>query len=197
MGLNSAEYLSSEAVKTWMDGAERRFDTLTVGEYGMFDEAAVVERELETLMDEQGIEAALNLAEIMAVAGGYLDPNRDDSRIFFGDDAPPDSFTTQRERELAQPTYTVSAISANGEAFLDVLKSWGTDEYERLVVPQPTWDDARDKALAAHDMLDEGRLQEAMRLVEVAGIEAGVIDPQREDTRLFTQEPPDPFRTIR
>ena len=31
---------SLEAVKTWMDGAERRFDPLTVGEYGTFDEAA-------------------------------------------------------------------------------------------------------------------------------------------------------------
>ena len=32
----------------------------------------------------------MNLAEHMAAAGGYLDPQRDDPRIFFADDAPPD-----------------------------------------------------------------------------------------------------------
>jgi hypothetical protein len=31
------------------------------------------------------------------VTGGYLDPDRDDPRIFFEDDAPPDPFTTERE----------------------------------------------------------------------------------------------------
>lgn len=36
-----------------------------------------------------------------------------------------------------------------------------------------------------------------MTLVELAGIEAGVIDPQRDDPRLFTQGRPDPFTTIR
>jgi hypothetical protein len=46
MGLNSAEYRSSEAVKTWMDGSERRFDTLTVSEYDGYDLAAIYERKL-------------------------------------------------------------------------------------------------------------------------------------------------------
>lgn len=188
---------SLEAVKTWMQGAERRFDTLTIGEYGMYEEAAVDERELETLMDTEGVEAALNLAESMAVAGRYLDPERDDPRIFFEDDAPPDAFTTNRQRELAGPSYSIGAISANGESFLDVYKEWGTDDYERLVVPQPDWDVARDNAVLANEMLDENRLQDAMRLVDVAGIEAGVIDPERDDPRLFTQGPPDPFQTMR
>lgn len=196
-GVSDNNEPSLEAVKTWMQGAERRFDTLTVGEYGMYEEAAVDERELETLMDTEGVEAALNLAESMAVAGGYLDPERDDPRIFFEDDAPPDAFTTNRQRELAEPSYSIGAISANGESFLDVYKEWGTDDYERLVVPQPDWDAARDNAVLANEMLQEDRLQDAMRLVEVAGIEASVIDPERDDPRLFTQGPLDAFQTIR
>ena len=196
-GVGPSNSPSLEAVKTWMDGAERRFDTLTVSEYGMYDEAAVDERELETLMDEKGIEAAMNLAERMAVAGGYLDPQRDDSRIFFEDDAPPDMFMTERQRELNLPSYGLGAISANGESFLDVVKSWGEDGYERLAIPQPDWEAAQDNAEVAGEMLEAGRLQDAMRLVELAGIEAGVIDPQRDDPRLFTQGPPDPFTTIR
>ncbi len=196
-GVGPSNLPSLEAVKTWMDGSERRFDTLTVGEYGMYDEAAVDERELETLMAEKGIEAAMNLAEHMAVAGGYLDPQRDDPRIFFEDDAPPDMFMTERQRELHIPSYGLGAVSANGESFLDVVKSWGEAGYERLVIPQPEWEAAQENADVAGEMLEAGRLQDAMRLVELAGIEAGVINPERDDPRLFTQGPPDPFTTIR
>ena len=188
---------SLEAVKTWMQGSERRFDTLTVGEYGMYDEAAVDEHELEQTMAEKGIEAAMNLAEHIAVAGGYLDPQRDDPRIFFADDAPPDMFMTNRQRELNIPSYGLGAVSANGESFLDVVKSWGEAGYERLVIPQPDWETAQDNAEVAGDMLEVGRLQDAMRLVELAGVEAGVVDKQRDDPRLFMQGPPDPFTTIR
>lgn len=196
-GVGPSNSPSLEAVKTWMDGAERRFDTLTVGEYGMYDEAAVDERELEQVMAEKGIEAAMNLAEGMAVAGGYLDPQRDDPRIFFEDDAPPDMFMTERQRELNLPSYGLGAVSANGDSFLDVVKSWGEAGYERLVIPQPDWETAQDNADVAGDMLEAGRLQDAMRLVELAGIEAGIIDPERDDPRLFTLGPPDPFTTIR
>ena len=196
-GVGPSNSPSLEAVKTWMDGAERRFDTLTVGEYGMYDEAALDERELEQVMDEKGIEVAMNLAERMAVAGGYLDPQRDDPRIFFEDDAPPDMFMTERQRELNLPSYGLGAISANGESFLDVVKSWGEDSYERLVIPQPDWETAQENAEVAGEMLEAGRLQDAMRLVELAGVEAGVIDPERDDPRLFMQGPPDPFMTIR
>lgn len=196
-GVGPSNSPSLEAVKTWMDGAERRFDTLTVGEYGMYDEAAVDEHELEHVMAEKGIEAAMNLAEHMAVAGGYLDPQRDDPRIFFEDDAPPDIFMTERQREFNIPSYGLGAVSANGESFLDVVKSWGEAGYERLVIPQPDWETAQDNAEVAGDMLEAGRLQDAMRMVELAGIEAGVVDPKRDDPRLFTQGPPDPFTTIR
>jgi hypothetical protein len=196
-GVSENNQPSLEAVKTWMDGAERRFDTLTVGEYSMYDEAAGDERELEQVMAEKGIEAAMNLAERMAAAGGYLDPQRDDPRIFFEGDAPPDMFMTQRQRELNLPSYGLGAVSANGESFLDVVKSWGEDGYERLVIPQPDWETAEANADVAGEMLEAGRLQDAMRLVELAGLEAGVIDAERDDPRLFMQGPPDPFTTIR
>lgn len=196
-GVSEGNQPSLEAVKTWMVGAERRFDTLTVGEYGMYDEAAVDERELEAFMDEKGIEAAMNLAERMAVAGGYLDPQRNDPRIFFEVDAPDDPFTTNRERELAEPQYSVGAISANGEHFLDVMKTWGDNDYERLVIPQPTWEDAHLQAETAFTLQANGDLQGAMHLVEQAGVNAGVIDPERDDPRLFMQGPPDQFMTIR
>jgi len=188
---------SLEAVKTWMHGSERRFDTLTVGEYGMYDEAAVDERELETVLNEKGVEAAMNMGETMAEAGGYLDPNRDDPRIFFEDDAPDDPFTTNRERELAGPEYSVGAVSANGESFLDVMKTWGEDDYERLVIPQPDWEMAREAAIRANDLLEQGQLEGAMQLVEDQGVAAGMIDPERDDPRLFTQGPSDPFSTMR
>src|SRR5690606_37224063 len=133
--------------------------------YGMYEEAVGDERELEALMDEKGIEVAMNLAERMAVAGGYLDPQRDDPRIFFEDDAPADPFTTNRERELAEPQYSVGAISANGEHFLDVMRTWDDDKYERLVIPQSTWEDARLQAESAFTLQANGDLQGAMHLV--------------------------------
>ncbi len=200
---------SLEAVKTWMEGSERRFDSFTIAEYGLWDEAQTDERELEDALKTQGVEAALNQAERMAVAGRYLDPNRTDPRVFFEADAPPDPFTTERERVMERemqrdeqkqdPEYSVDAIAANGASRLDVLKSWGDEdhEHERLLIPQPDWETAQANAEVAHNMLDKGDVQGAMTLVELAGIEAGVIDPERDDARLFTQGPPDPFTTIR
>ena len=35
---------SLEAVKTWMHGDEQRFDTFTIAEYGLWDEAQTDER---------------------------------------------------------------------------------------------------------------------------------------------------------
>jgi hypothetical protein len=207
MGLNSDEYRSSEAVKTWMDGSERRFDTFTIAEYGLWDEAQSDERELEDALKTQGLQAAMNQAERMAVEGGYLDPQRDDPRVFFENDAPPDPFTTEHERAMEREMqheetpqnldYTVDAISANGSSHLDVTKAWGEDEHAHLIIPQPDWDTAQANAQTAYDLLLNDDLQGAMTLVEVAGIEAGVIDRERDDPRLFTQGPPDPFTTTR
>ena len=103
---------SLEAVKTWVDGTNRQFDTLTVGEYGSFDEVAIHERELEQILDSDGLERAINLAEEMAVAGGYLDPERDDSRIFLEEDAPPDPFTTIRQTQLLSPELETQELPA-------------------------------------------------------------------------------------
>ncbi len=199
---------SLEAVKTWLDGSERHFDTFTIAEYGMWDEAQTDEYELQNVLKTQGLEVSLNQAERTAVAGGYLDPNRDDPRVFFEVDAPSDPFTTERERAMERimpqeeqqaVDYAVDAIAANGASRLDVTKSWGEEdhEYERLLIPQPDWETARANAETAHDLLDKGDLQAAMMLVELAGVEARVINPDRDDPRLFTQGPPDPFTTIR
>lgn len=208
-GVGPSNSPSLEAVKTWMDGSERRFDTLTIAEYGLWEEAQTDERELEDALKMQGLEAAMNQAERLAVAGGYIDPHRADGRVFFEDDAPPDPFTTERERVMERemqhdqlqhdPEYRIDAIAANGAARLDVSKSWGDAEHERerLLIPQPDWDTAQANAQAAYDMMLDNNLQGAMTLVELAGIEAGVIDPQRADPHLFTQGPPDPFTTIR
>ncbi len=106
MGLNSAEYRSSEAVKTWTEGEERRFDTFTIAEFDDFADADELEAELGTLHKEVGLEAAMELAEDMATANRYLDPLRDDPRVFFQEDAPPDPFTTSRQRELILPDVT-------------------------------------------------------------------------------------------
>jgi hypothetical protein len=198
---------SLEAVKTWMHGSERRFDTFTIAEYGMWDEAQTDERELEATLKTQGLEAALNQAERLAVAGGYLDPHRADGRIFFEDDAPPDPFTTERTRAMERdmqhdenqhdPEYSITAISANGSPHLDVTKEWGEDQHAHLIIPQPDWESARTHAEFASDLLQQEMLQGAMTYMELVGVEAGVIDPQRDDPRLFTEGPPDPFTTIR
>lgn len=122
-GIGPNNLPSLEAVKTWVRGSERQFDTLTLCEYGTFDEAAVDERELVQIVEDDGLEAAMHLAELWAVAGGYLDDDRDDGRLFFEEDAPKDPFLTERERELALPNYSVGAVSANGQTFLDVMKT--------------------------------------------------------------------------
>jgi hypothetical protein len=203
--------LALEAHKAWRtsDGTERSdFILLDLHEGDSGGQAAErfeaeVER-LTTMQQSEGLEAAMREAEKMAVANGLLDGERADPRLFT--QGPPDPFTTLRERELAtaaaiedQPDYQVDAISANGASRLDVLKSWGDAEHEqeRLLIPQPDWDTAQANAQAAYDMLLENNLQGAMTLVELAGMEAGVIDPQRADPRLFTQGPPDPFTTLR
>ena len=196
-GIGPQERPALEAVKTWMDGSERRFDTFIVTEYAAWDDARGDVAALEDLLAQQGVEAAMNRAERMAAAGGYLDPQRADPRVFFADDGPPDPFTTVRERELAVPQYSVGAVSANGEHFLDVMKTWGEGDYQRLVIPQLTWEDAHLQAEMVFTLQVGGDLQGAMQLVEQAGVDAGVIDPVRSDPRLFTQGPLDPFQTLR
>lgn len=90
-----------QAVKRWREGDSEREQRLTIAGYGSAAERDADHRELSALMQTEGAEAAMNLAESMAVAGGYLDDGRDDPRLFT--EGPPDPFTTIRERALGAP----------------------------------------------------------------------------------------------
>src|SRR5690606_18993335 len=59
------------------------------------------------------------------------------------------------------------------------------------------WESARTHAEFASDLLPQEMLQGAMTYMALVGVEAGGIDPQRDDPRLFTEGPPDPFTTVR
>jgi hypothetical protein len=199
------ETLELRAQKTWGDGEDVGVEVIALREYdtdvpdhhidGIRETAAMDREDLVRVREDDGLETAMRQAEGMAVELGTLDPERDDPRLFT--QGPPDPFVTTRERELAGPEYSVGAVSANGESFLDVMKTWGEDDYERLVIPQPDWEMAREAAVRANDMMEQGQIEGAMQMVEDQGVAAGVIDPERDDPRLFTQGPPDPFTTMR
>ncbi|GAB4523795.1 MAG: hypothetical protein OHK0046_37850 [Anaerolineae bacterium] len=199
------ETLELRAEKTWGDGDDVGVEIIALREYdtdvpdhhidGVRETAAMDREELVRVRDDDGLETAMRQAEGMAVELGTLDPERDDPRLFT--QGPPDPFTTTCERELAEPEYSIGAVSANGDSFLDVMKTWGEDDYERLVIPQPDWEMARQAAVRANDLLEQDQLEGAMQLVEDQGVAAGLIDPERDDPRLFTQGPPDLFTTMR
>lgn len=109
-GVGPSNAPALEAVKTWVADGERRFDTFTIAEYGMYEDAAQEEKDLTEVQTLWGVQSAMNLAEKMAVASGYLDPERADGRVFFQNDAPPDPFSTVRERELAAPAIEASEL---------------------------------------------------------------------------------------
>lgn len=184
-----------EAIKAWREGDQDREARLIISSYGMSEELTVALGELNELRETQSLQAAMSLAEAMAMAGGYLDPTRADPRLFT--DGPSDPFMTERQQELNTLSYAVGAISANGTSFLDVIKSWGEEDYERLVIPQPSWEEAHLQANIIFTLQANDDLQGAMNWVEQAGVAAGVIDPHRDDPRLFTQGPPDRFTTLR
>lgn len=86
-----------QAVKSWREGSVDREQRLTIANYGS---AAALDddlRELDEVRDGFGLQTAMNLAESMAVASGYLHDGRDDTRLFT--EGPPDPFTTNAERE--------------------------------------------------------------------------------------------------
>lgn len=91
-----------EAVKAWREGKQDREVRITLAHYGMSEELAVDLRELNELRETQGLEAAMNIAEAIAMAGGYLESTRDDPRLFT--DGPPDPFMTYPE--LAEANIT-------------------------------------------------------------------------------------------
>ena len=136
-GVGEHNLPSLEAVKTWMAGDERRFDTFTIAEYGTYDEAVRDEEELNGILALRGMERALQLAEQMAEAGGYLDPERTDGRVFFALDAPRDPFMTARQQALAQ---AVSLPDERFERLVDIT----SDETQELPALQPepgSWDE--------------------------------------------------------
>jgi hypothetical protein len=138
---------SLEAVKTWMHGSERRFDTFTIAEYGHWDEARTDERELNQRVVDESLQAALNFAETMAVAGGYLDPKREDGRVFFETDAPDDPFISVRERELATPerdpdeTQELPAVPAEN-FYADWAAEWERKRLENAPLAGASWFEA-------------------------------------------------------
>ncbi|GIK27924.1 MAG: hypothetical protein BroJett007_10620 [Chloroflexota bacterium] len=131
-----------EAVKGWREGNQDHEARLTIASYGMSEELAVDLRELNELRETQGLEAAMNLAEGMAAAGGNLESIRDDPRLFT--DGPPDPFTTNLERERAEAAITreqqdddaqILAPEAHAEQFREKLAN---SQYRLLEPVDPT-----------------------------------------------------------
>jgi hypothetical protein len=86
-----------QAVKAWREGAAEKSDRLTVATYGSAAQLDIDLRELDALRASEGLEAAMNLAEAMAVASGTLHDGRADARMFAA--GPPDPFVTNAERD--------------------------------------------------------------------------------------------------
>ncbi len=114
--LADAYTLELRADKWWFgpDG-EVEGTGLTLNTYALEDnevqrvtahEEAMLEREdLLRTHAKEGLEGAMQLAEEMAVANGYLDADRDDPRLFT--EGPQDAFLSQREQaELAAQQLT-------------------------------------------------------------------------------------------
>ena len=220
-GVGEHNQPSLEAVKTWLDGDERRFDTFTVAEYGSYDEAGRDEDELNAVLETRGVEAAIQLAKGMAVAGGYLDPERTDGRVFFAHDAPADPFMTARQRELELGTapaapelaYDFAVLRTDPETlelvaqktWVDELGNAGWDEIVLQTYELPPWEIEaaieRERAHIEHDTLirlqrEEG-LEAAMQRAEALAVASGELAADRDDPRLFAEGPPDPFQTRR
>jgi hypothetical protein len=170
LGVGSDNSPALEAVKTWMEGDERRFDRLTVAEYGMYEEAAVDERELEQARQQRGLEAAMQLAENMAVAGGHLDPEREDPRLFT--QGPLDPFETIREGEIDEK------LARHGVTWREAHE-WALESRERQAA---AW---RMETLPVHTPEGEA-LGYAVELVTGPGV--GGDDPPLPDEPLWMMD---------
>ncbi|MFZ2880719.1 MAG: hypothetical protein WA009_14360, partial [Phototrophicaceae bacterium] len=91
-GIEEDDRPTIETVKTWREGNQDREARLTIASYGMQPELEVDLRELNDVRENEGLQAAMTLAEGMAVASGTLHDGRDDPRLFT--DGPPDLFMT-------------------------------------------------------------------------------------------------------
>ena len=174
----------------------------------------MLERELTAMRDEHGLETAMNFAETLAESNGYLDAERDDPRLFTG--GPPDPFTTGRERALAaddpvfeylpDPDYDFELYQRDDETLeLQAVKRWEADdmgylEREAQIIEdfapheQPQAEVKRD---VLRSLRESGGLEASMQAAETLAGVHGHLDPERDDPRLFTGGPPDPFTTLR
>lgn len=132
-----------EAVKAWREGNQDREARLTIASYGMSEELAVDLRELNDVREHEGLQAAMNLAETIAVASGYLHDGRDDPRLFA--DGPPDPFTTHLERARAEAafihvhgdeeTQPLTPVAVAPEAAVEAFREQFADSEYRLLEP--------------------------------------------------------------
>lgn len=173
-----------EAVKTWLVDDERQFAAQTIATYGTYENAIEDERELNTLHHEQGLEAAMNLAEAMAVADGHLLDERADGRLFT--DGPPDPFRTIAEQERLM----FLALADEDTAPIAPLTDESMDDTQEAPARTGTWDElvALNQNVPEPDAPEAHYWQMHYRPVETS-------DGERLGTALFVTEfpqlPPD------
>jgi hypothetical protein len=91
---------SLQAIKRWPDGSEIREARQTLDTYGMSEEAAAAARELNTLLETDGLDSAMALAERIAIASGHIQSDRGDTHLFR--DGPVDPFTSEQPQDPIQ-----------------------------------------------------------------------------------------------
>jgi hypothetical protein len=131
-GVDDYDVIVLEAIKSWRDGNTDHEQRVTIANYGSAPELDVDSRELHDLMQTGGVEAAMNLAESIAVASGYLHDRRDDTRLFT--EGPPDSFTTNAERDRIAEEFVqdygerdTDELPAVSVSPTDIFASWADD----------------------------------------------------------------------
>jgi len=122
-----------EAVKRWRDGAQDHEARQPIAQYGMSEEAARDQTELDDVRETRGLEAAMNLAESMAVSSGALHDGRDDPRFFT--EGPPDPFTTNAERDRAPEEETQRLTSVEPDTAVATFEEQFVDSAYRLLQP--------------------------------------------------------------
>jgi len=143
MGIEDNGSPAIEAVKAWREGNQDQEARLTIASYGMQPELEVDLRELNDVRENNGLQAAMTLAEGMAVASGTLHDGRDDPRLFT--DGPPDPFTTTLERERAEvqfireygdeDTQPLTPVTVEPETQVDQFREQFADSAYRLLEP--------------------------------------------------------------
>jgi hypothetical protein len=122
-----------EAVKRWREGAQDHEARQSIAQYGMSEEAARDQAELADVRETRGLEAAMNLAESMAVSSGYLHDGRADPRFFT--EGPPDPFTTNAERDRALEGDTQRLTPVEPETAVAAFEEQFADSSYRLLQP--------------------------------------------------------------